>query len=353
MNNNSKLTRAFYIVVVPVVLLIILLNSGWLQRWCTAVTVEGEDYSAVGYNYYYFSVYQDFLNSGEYPSSGFNVSASHSGQQYDPDTTWKEHFSALAEERLVLTAYYGRLARQADYSFSEQELAPVQARLDEIARFCAETGIKEGNYFSAYYGAGMDREQYARELTAEVKAQAYRAHLMQTMQPSDGEIAQWLEEHPTADEPLADLWLIQLDAVPARTDGQVGPAQLADLEARLARLADRHAAGGEDMGALAVKFSDVLWGDGGALSAASRDDLPVVVADWCFGPEAAPGLTAALSDPGAGAAYLVQLNSLSGSSARQAARRALAEAALERDEAQALEQQAVSYHTVGMQLTTR
>lgn len=216
MNNNSKLTRAFYIVVVPVVLLIILLNSGMLQRWCTAVTVEGEDYSAVRYNYYYFSVYQDFLNGEEYQSSGFNVNASHSGQQYDADTTWKEHFAQQAQERLVLTAYYNDLARQAGWVFSEGELAPVQTRLDEITQFCAETGIRENNYFSAYYGAGMDREHYTRELTLEVQAQVCRTRLAQELEVTEAQLTQWLADHPTADEPLADLWIIELDAVPDR-----------------------------------------------------------------------------------------------------------------------------------------
>ena len=42
MKNQSKLVRAFYIVLVPVVLVVILLNSGVLQKWLTAVTVDGE-----------------------------------------------------------------------------------------------------------------------------------------------------------------------------------------------------------------------------------------------------------------------------------------------------------------------
>ena len=54
MKNQSKLVRAFYIVLVPVVLVVILLNSGVLQKWLTAVTVDGEPYSAVRYDYYYY-----------------------------------------------------------------------------------------------------------------------------------------------------------------------------------------------------------------------------------------------------------------------------------------------------------
>ena len=72
MKNDSRMNRAFYLFLVPIVAVIVLLNSGYLQRWFTAATVYGEDYSAVRYNYYYFSVYHDFLAS-DYAGSNYNV----------------------------------------------------------------------------------------------------------------------------------------------------------------------------------------------------------------------------------------------------------------------------------------
>ena len=49
---NSPLLRAIYIILVPVVLLIILLNSGWLQRYVPAATVHGDEhYTVTRYNF--------------------------------------------------------------------------------------------------------------------------------------------------------------------------------------------------------------------------------------------------------------------------------------------------------------
>ena len=351
MKNESKVTRAFYIVIVPVVLLMILLNSGMLQRVCRAVTVDGETYRAVHYNYYYFRVYQEFMDT-EYDPNTYNANASASGQQYDADTTYKEYFSGKAHERMVLTACYDRMADEAGYECSEYELAPAAELLAEIDAFCAETGISERNYFSAYYGAGMTRETFEAELLRETRAMAYRVHLAESMEWTVAELDSWLEENPTEDYELADLWLIELDAVPARADGQVGERQLNDLEARLNRLDERWKQDICSMEELSLRYADTVWGDGGFVEHASRADLPAVVADWCFNAERSDYESAALMDRENGCAYLVHLQERNGSYATEHAREMLAEAELEKLEAELLTETAVEYHKLGMQFTT-
>ena len=101
----------------------------------------------------------------------------------------------------------------------------------------------------------MDRDAFVRELTLEVQAQAYRQHLSEELQVSGQEIEQWLEKNPVQDYPMADLWLVELDAVPARSDGAVGQRQLDDLEARLGRLEARMEQGREGIeGAVSQVF---------------------------------------------------------------------------------------------------
>ena len=349
MKNQSKLVRAFYIVLVPVVLVVILLNSGVLQKWLTAVTVDGEPYSAVRYDYYYYSVYLDFLDS-DYEAAGFDPAVSAGSQIYDGDETWREHFCQQAEERLALTAYYNGQAQAAGYTFSQEELAPVEEKLQQIKEESARLGILEGNYYPAYYGTGMDRDAFVRELTLEVQAQAYRQHLSEELQVSGQEIEQWLEKNPVQDYPMADLWLVELDAVPARSDGAVGQRQLDDLEARLGRLEARMEQGREGIEELCLKFSDVVWGDNGLVTGAVKEDLPETVARWCFAEGRTGGASASLMDREAGKAYLVVLTGLSGSAAEQAARQSIREQRMEALEAQALKQTRVERSTLGMQL---
>lgn len=353
MKHEGKLARAFYIVIVPLMLLMLLLNGGFLQRVFTAVTVDGERYTAVQYNYYYFRVYQEFVESEEYLSSGYNVNGSAGSQQYDESTTYKEHFAAQAYERMVLTARYDRMAQEAGYECSERELESATKLLAEITEFCQETGIKERNYYSAYYGSGMDRERFEAELLRETRAQAYRAHLAESMEWQETEIDLWLTEHPMEDYPLADLWLVELDAVPARTDGTVGQQELADLQARLTRLQARYESGDMTMEELVARYADTVWGEDGLVADAMRSDLPEAVADWCFEENEVLPALAAFLDSEKECAYLALLVKQHDSAARTQARVALSEQAVEDLDAELLEETAVSYHTVGMQLTTR
>ena len=347
-----RLDYIFYIILVPIVLVIILLNSGLLQRWFTAVTLDGEDYKAVEYNYYFFRCYREFVDGEEFAGSGLDLTVALSHQQYDETTTWKDHFAAQAEARMVTTAFYDGLAREAGYTFSQEELAPVQQTLEEIADYCGEVGIAVDNYYPAYYGAGMTQGIFTQELEREVRAQAYRTYLAQGGGTTDQEVEAYLADHPVDNHPLTDLWLIELDAVPARADGQVGPQQLDELEARLGRLEARAAQGGETMDVLSDKFSDRPWGDHGRLEQAVEQDLPELVAQWCFAPERAAGDMAALLDRQAGKGYLVQVEGFSGSSAQRTARLALAAEQIGQLDAQALEHTTVEYHAIGMQLTT-
>jgi hypothetical protein len=349
MNNNSKMLRAFYIILIPIVLLMILLNSGLLQRVFTAATVYGEKYSAVRYNYYYFSVYEDFLADG-LADSDYDASAAAGAQQYDENTTWKEHFVQLAQERMILAAYYNKLAQEAGYVFTEKELAPVQEKLDEISQLCSDNGVKESNYYSAYYGSGMNVTRFTEELIYEVQGQAYRAYLESQWQADPSDVADWLSANPTEDHALTDLWLIELDAVPSRSTGQVGEQQLTDLSQRLARLADRQAQGA-DMAALAG-YGDVLWGTDGLVENADRADLPELVADWCFADGRQVGDVTTLLDETEGKAYLVLIADLNGSSAQKTAQEALSQIAMDQMEEQALAEAPVEYHSMGMQLTT-
>lgn len=350
MKNEAKLTRAFYIIVVPVVLLMLVLNSGMLQRMLQAVTVDGEEYTGAQYNYYYFQVYQEFVET-DYNPETYNLNASASHQYYDADTTYKEYFSDRAYKRMVLSACYDRMAKEAGYEFSEYELAPAAEEMAEIDAFCAETGIAERNYFSAYYGAGMTREIFEAELLREARAAAYRAHLMESMEWTESEVDSWLLENPTEDYSLADLWIIELNAVPARADGQVGERQLNDLEQRLARLDERWKCAEMTMQDL-VRYADKVWGEGGFVTDAARDDLPAVVADWCFGTERGGADHVALMDRENGLAYLVHLTDENGSYAHEHASEMLAEAALAELEAELLLETAVEFHKLGMQFTT-
>ena len=309
--SNPALLRALYIILVPVVALIVLLNTGWLQRLLPAVTVHGERYTVVRYNFYYFDCYNAFLEENEtrLDALGYDPKLSDSQQTRPDGSTWKEYFQAQAEASLAETAYYCDLAQAAGYSFTEEEHAPVAERLAANEAQRLQYGITSDNYYVSYYGPGMNEARYTQELTRKVQAQAYKAHLIGSFQPDQEALDQWLDQHPQADYRSVDLRVITLDALPDRATGQVGAEQLDALAAKLGRLTARYAQG-VPFAELQASFSSRALGDeDGALTQAIAAELPGGLADWCLTrqEELAAGDTFSYVDTASATAYFALL----------------------------------------------
>ena len=354
---NSPLLRAIYIILVPIVLLIILLNSGWLQRYVPAATVHGnERYTVVRYNFYYFDYYNDFLNqhADELDKLGYDPQQSAKKQAYDGAMSWKEFFQRKAEANLAETAYYCDLAEAAGYQFSDEELAPVQEKLAENEAQRTKYGINANNYYLSYYGAGMNEQRYTEELTRMVKAQAYKAHLTEEYSPEESAISDWISAHPEDEYQAVELKLITLDALPDRADDSIGAAQLDALRAKLARLEERYLSG-TSFDDLQTEFSTkALGNEQGVLTATTSAQLPDVLVQQFLTDqsELAVGQTYALVDNATGTAYFAQITGFSGSGPRLDAIAALSAQAVDAQQEAALNDYTVSRNALGMLIAT-
>ena len=357
MKNTPPALRAIYIILVPVVLLIILLNSGYLQRWLPAATVHGETYRVVDYNYFYFDCYNRFLedNEAQLEELGYDPDVAANKQNYDANTTWKGYFESLAEESLAETAYYCDLAQAAGYVFSEEELAPVQEQLAENEAYCATYNLTAKNYYISFYGSGMTEEIYTRHLTDQVKAQAYKAHLMATLEPDQAQLEQALAEQSGEDYRSVDLKVITLDALPDRETGEVGQPQLQALEQKLNQLVGRYEAG-TSFEELQAAFSSRTLGDElGTVKSATAATLPQVLADWWLADQDQhnPGDTFWTVDADTGIAYFAILEGFGPAGQTQDAIQALNQATLDQQAAAAAETDyQVDYSPIGMMLAT-
>lgn len=351
--NNSPALRALYIILVPIVALIIILNSGILQTALSAARVHGVGYSVVRYNYYYFDYYNRFLDENELrlDQLGYDPNSAASGQYCsleNNEITWKEYFQLRAEESLAATAYYCNLAAAAGYEFSEDELAPVKEQLAENAAFQLANNISAKNYYIAYYGSGVTEAIYTAELTRQVKAEAYKAYLIETAPIAQADIEAYAAEHPLSDDPAlafvspadgyrtVDIRVITLEPTPDRETGEIGQPQLDALAEKLERLYARYEAG-ESFEALQSAFSTRALGDrDGFLKNAAAADLPECIAyNWlAWQADAAVGdaMTGITGDIG----YFAILDGFGGSGAEREARIVLGTAYVEAAEDAAL-----------------
>ena len=284
LDSQDPMLRVLYILLVPIVALIIILNSGLLQRWAPAAVVHGERYSVARYNFYYFEYYNRFLdeNADRLDELGYDPGGTDTKQFTDEGISWKSFFLREAEKDMAETAYYYDLAQAAGYEFSEEELLPVGERLAEHAAAQAASNINAKNYYTAYYGSGTTEEIYTAELTRVVKAQAYKDYLIRSAAPTQEQIDAYIAANAVPDYRTADLRVITLEAQPDRETGEVGQEQLDALGRKMERLVERYDEG-ESFEDLQSAFSTCALGDSkGYLYDATRLDLPENIADDLF-----------------------------------------------------------------------
>ena len=356
--SNNNMERTFFIILVPVILVVILLNSGFLQARVPAVTVSGVHYNVSEFNYYYFTALNEYTDlyfdeNGE--NGPFDLSVSLDEQTRDDGTTWQDYFTQLAEERMIEVIYYNEKAEEAGYEYSDEELAPIQEQLDYIEADRLQYDISLSNYLIAYWGVGMSEDVYTAELTKDVQADAYAAYLAETIEVTDDEISAWIAENDPDDYTTVNLTVIVLYAAADRFTEEVEEQQLSDLSEKLDRLLARYEADPSDIDALAAAFNDDedLAAALGVWENAMRDDLPDMLSEWAYDEARAAGDYAALFDEENCAAYLVIWEGEGEEAAVLTAIAALRQQSVEDEIDQLVEEAEITYNILGKQLIGR
>lgn len=203
------------IILIPVILVLLLLNTGWLQGMVPAVTVYGQSYSALEFRYYFYDAYYDYVNehAEHLAELGLDVSKALKDQSFDGEQTWQDHFkaealTALEEDTLLLEA-----AEEAGYTAQEEVQAACDARLEELRQYCVDTGLKSlGDYFTSYYDTGMTQDLYLELYSGQILAESYRKALEEELGPSEADVEDYVAALGTAADYTADLSLAYFEA---------------------------------------------------------------------------------------------------------------------------------------------
>ena len=151
------------IAVVLLIALIFFLDSGALYTRTTALTIGDKSYSPAEVNYYYANDYHSMVNQyGSYISLfGLDTSSGLSGlkKQSCPmleDGTWRDYFLQSAQENMKQVQALVDYANSNGISLSEEEIASVDASVDELSDYAKTAGYSSAdNLLAANYGNGV------------------------------------------------------------------------------------------------------------------------------------------------------------------------------------------------------
>jgi len=347
----------FYIIIIPVVFVAIILNTGILQSRVTALTVGNHTLTTAEFNYYYYSVSIDFTNENydQLAELGYSASTKPQNQDYAEGVTWADHFKEEAFTRLTRVLYLNDLAEEDGYVFEESDYEPVLEKLAKIESYCQDYSLGLEDYFKSYYGSGMTKTLFETQLRLEVQADVYSAYLAKTLdiEDAEAEINQWIAKNSAAANEAATLRIIYLAAAADRFAGEITQTQLDDLEIKTERLLERWIADGGDETAfawLADTFSEEEnLPAGGLYEGLLREEMPEDLAAWCFDSTRKAGeFTSVQTDSGAYAALYLD--------GGEAVMRQVAEAAIRQEAVASLIQEqtkdwVITEHWLGMQLS--
>ena len=227
-------------------IVIILLNSGFLYKHTTALSVGGRNYSPAELSYTYVNQYSSFLNQyGSYASlfgldtsQGVASLSQQSCPMLDEGKTWRDYFLENAGNNLQQVTVLKNYADQNGITLDESELAALDdevAALEEAAR---SYGYSNANRFlAAQYGTGVN-VRLARDLMAE---STLATKVMQSYSDSLSFSDEELEEYYASLEGSSDLfdyasYFVAAEALPvegAETEDQTAPTEQTRLEARM------------------------------------------------------------------------------------------------------------------------
>ena len=163
------------ILVAILLIVIILLNSGFLYKHTTAASVGERRYSPAELSYYYLNEYSSFMSSyGSYASlfgldttQGVSALAEQSCPMLEEGKTWRDYFLDSALKNLQQVSALRSYADANGIALDESELAGIDEAIASAAETAKSYGYnKVDNFFAAQFGTGVNA-RLVRSLMAE------------------------------------------------------------------------------------------------------------------------------------------------------------------------------------------
>ncbi len=245
---SKKRWIAGSIIVALLIAVIIIGNSNLFYTGQTALKVGDESYSVAEVNYFYHVEYNNLYGSQYGQWLGIDTSKPLSEQAYsmgDEYETWDDYFRSAAEDALVEITAMCSAAKEAGMSLTDEDLAEIDAQLDDIAANAKLYGYGSANkYLTAAYGNGVTTTVARRMMQLSALASKYSDQQYDSYEYTDAQLAETYAEHADEYDTFDYLYYF----VPAETvestddDGETTSAPTEETMADARAVADQIAA---------------------------------------------------------------------------------------------------------------
>ncbi len=283
------------VVCAVVAVAVIVWNTGVLPRTMTAVTINGENYTAVDVQYYFNTTRNNLLN--QYYSyvgmTPFDTGTSTKDQIYDEESgqTWYDYLMEQTMESMRRNAALVDKAEAEGYTMSQKAQDDLNSYLESLETAWVGTAYTSRDaYIRAYYGSYLSYNRLVELLTQDALASDYAQHTYDGFTYTDEDYEAYYKEN-AADLDNYTFTQFTLKASVSTTDEEGNTIEMTDEEKAEALAAAQEELkpvaeeikakleAGEDLAALAEEYADQL-SSSGVSTVSVGSDLSSQYSDW-------------------------------------------------------------------------
>ena len=302
---NSILYAVIAVVFVIVAIASVIWRSNVIPRKSTAVTIDGEKYTAAEVSFYYQNAFQAFVNNYSYFMSYMGLDANSPLESQvmtdvttsmlglEPGTTWKDYF--LDQALTQMAAIDVTLTKAENDGFVYP--AGVQAQFDDSVAMledaAAASGMSVEQYLNSTFSMIMTEEVYYNELMRMLQFDACSSAYQDSLTYSVDELEKVYNEDPKSFDKV-DYELVTVPgSAPTTTDADGHTVTASEEEIAAAKEAAKETAEqvlsvyktGADLKSLAEGIENATYTNNAAVSYSSGFSL----SEWLFDDARKPG----------------------------------------------------------------
>lgn len=202
---SNRLYAIIAIAFVVVAIGLVVWNSNIIQRGTTAVTVEGESYSAAEVSYYYHNAYNSIVNSKYASLYGINKNTALSQQSLNDtakmmlgvseDMTWDAYFRDAAKKSLIQLTMLKKGAAEKGMTFNDDMQKEVDSTVETFSTYAKKAGYSTSAYLKLMYGNNMTMSTFKSILKDTLLASHYQQDYIDSLTYTDEEVETYYNEH--------------------------------------------------------------------------------------------------------------------------------------------------------------
>jgi len=198
---EKRRLRIISIIVIVVLAVLIsgavFINSKYIRRSLTAISVGGVNFSAAEFDFFYNSTaseYSEYMTSqlGDYASAYLPTSGkSHASQIYDPETgeTWADFFTAYTIEKVSSQVQYYNSAKANGFTMPDEAREAIDNEIDTYKLYADMYGISLDTFIQTYIGVNLNEKVIRNVLEFIYTASSYAESVRDSFTYTDQEIA--------------------------------------------------------------------------------------------------------------------------------------------------------------------